>query len=50
MDENTKVSPANKKQTQAGAEMNAKDRKPLFLDVGLLCCALGYLIRSGITA
>lgn len=24
-----------------GAETNAKDRKPLFLDVGLLCCALG---------
>jgi len=24
-----------------GAEANAKDRKPLFLDVGLLCCALG---------
>lgn len=24
-----------------GAEMNTKDRKPLFLDVGLLCCALG---------
>ena len=23
------------------AETNAKDRKPLFLDVGLLCCALG---------
>jgi hypothetical protein len=24
-----------------GAETNTKDRKPLFLDVGLLCCALG---------
>jgi uncharacterized protein len=24
-----------------GAEKNSKDRKPLFLDVGLLCCALG---------
>jgi len=24
-----------------GAEKNPKDRKPLFLDVGLLCCALG---------
>jgi len=24
-----------------GAEAKAKDRKPLFLDVGLLCCALG---------
>jgi len=24
-----------------GAEKNTKDRKPLFLDVGLLCCALG---------
>lgn len=24
-----------------GAERNTKDRKPLFLDVGLLCCALG---------
>lgn len=24
-----------------GSETNSKDRKPLFLDVGLLCCALG---------
>jgi predicted AAA+ superfamily ATPase len=29
-----------------GAEINGKDRKPLFLDVGLLCCSLGLKVTE----
>lgn len=29
-----------------GAEKNSKHRKPLFLDVGLLCCALGLKVTD----